>query len=113
MTKPRLALTIRQPFAELIMRGLKATEERSRPTKIRCRIFIYVSLGHWPAAEEDEWAEEFGIEIDGLLRGVLVGKVELYDCQGEGEWLFRAPDRLAAPVRPERHPNPVWWRPYG
>ena len=112
MTKPRLALTIRQPFAELIMRGVKTVEERSRPTKIRGRIYIYASLGRWPRAGEADWAEEFGLDIDGLPRGFLLGDVELYDCRGE-EWLFRAPKRLATPVKPERHPNPVWFRPFG
>jgi hypothetical protein len=113
MTRPRLALSVRQPFAELIMRGVKTVEERSRPTRVRGRIYIYASLGRWPATEEAEWAEEFGIDIEGLPRGVLVGDVELYDCQGEGEWLFRLPERLATPAKPERHPNPVWFRPFG
>jgi hypothetical protein len=113
MAKPKLALSIRQPFAELIMQGVKTVEYRSRPTRVRGRVFIYSSLGRWPAADEAEWAEEFGLDdIDGLPRGVLVGTVELFDCHGE-EWLLRAPERLAKPVKPARHPNPVWFRPFG
>lgn len=111
MTKPRLALSVRQPFAELIIRGVKTAEERSRPTHVRGRIYIYASLGRWPAADEAEWAEEFGLDVDGLPRGVLVGTVELYDSHGEN-WVFRAATRLAKPIKPERRPNPVWFRPF-
>ncbi len=111
--RPRLALSVRQPFAELIMRGVKTVEYRSRPTRVRGRIYIYASLGRYPRADEAEWAQEFGLDdIDGLPRGVLVGTAELFDCQGE-EWLLRAPERLAKPVRPERRANPVWFRPFG
>src|SRR5690349_1665595 len=40
------ALSIRQPFAELILRGIKTIEYRSRPTKIIGeRFFIYVPKG--------------------------------------------------------------------
>jgi hypothetical protein len=113
MAKPRLALSIRQPFAELILRGEKTIEERSRPTRVRGIVYLYASMGRYPRAEEAEWAEEFGLDIAGLPRGVLVGLVDLYDCQGNGEWLFRAPERLAKPMKAERHPQPVWFRPFG
>jgi len=39
-----LALSIRQPFAELILRGIKSIEYRSRPTRvIGQRFYIYAS----------------------------------------------------------------------
>jgi len=37
------ALSIRQPHAEAIMRGIKKIEYRSGPTKTRGRIHIYAS----------------------------------------------------------------------
>src|SRR5688572_5893099 len=41
-----LALSIRQPYAELILRGIKTVEYRSRPTRIIGRRFhIYASKG--------------------------------------------------------------------
>lgn len=44
-----LALSIRQPFAELILRGIKTVEYRSRPTRrIGERFHIYAA-GKWPA----------------------------------------------------------------
>ena len=30
---------------------------------------------------EGEWAEEYGLEIDSLPRGVVVGSIELFDCR--------------------------------
>jgi hypothetical protein len=44
------ALSIRQPYAELILRGIKPIEFRSRPTKIIGeRFYIYASR-QWAAA---------------------------------------------------------------
>ena len=41
-----LALSIRQPFAELILRGIKTAEYRTRPTRvIGERFWIYASKG--------------------------------------------------------------------
>ena len=83
------ALSIRQPFAELILRGIKTVEYRSRPTRIiGQRFHIYASRS--PAAKfwsTDlampgqlppwmlELAEQVGmIEPDALLpTGVIVG----------------------------------------
>jgi hypothetical protein len=41
-----LALSIRQPFAEMILRGIKTVEYRSRPTRlIGKRFYIYATKG--------------------------------------------------------------------
>ncbi|MBI4768802.1 MAG: ASCH domain-containing protein [Deltaproteobacteria bacterium] len=37
------AISIRQPWVELILLGKKKAEYRSRPTKIRERVYIYAS----------------------------------------------------------------------
>lgn len=37
---PLRALSIRQPFAELILLGQKPIEYRSRPTNIRGRVYL-------------------------------------------------------------------------
>jgi hypothetical protein len=43
-----LALSIRQPYAELILRGLKTIEYRSRPTRIIGeRFYIYAAGKKW------------------------------------------------------------------
>ena len=39
------ALSIRQPHAEAIMRGVKPIEYRFRSTNVRGKIYIYASTG--------------------------------------------------------------------
>jgi hypothetical protein len=75
------AISIRQPWAELILLGQKTIEALSRRTNIRERVHIYAERNRIEADEEARIAEEFGIEIDGLPRGVLVGTVEIVGCR--------------------------------
>lgn len=113
--KSMRALSIRQPFAEAIMRGAKTTEYRSAPTKIRGRILIYASQTRYGEKEEADFLEEFGIEntvVDDLPRGVIIGSVELHDSD-EGEWYLREPQRASKCIAPLNHPNPVWFYPFG
>ena len=93
------ALSIRQPYAELIMLGEKDTEDRGRATNVRGRIAIYASL----STEYLEDAEDYGLSLDKLPRGVIIGTVELFDCD-EGDWKLREPKRLATPLKPTAHP---------
>src|SRR5882757_8309301 len=83
------ALSIRQPYAELILRGIKTVEYRTRPTRIIGeRFYIYASKARAasPIWSEDlrvatppkwmlELAEQVGmIEAGALLpTGVIVG----------------------------------------
>lgn len=105
------ALSIRQPWAELIMRGIKTTEYRSRPTKIRGRIYIYAALGRSDPDDEADCQEDHGIDVEALPRGVIVGTVELFDCDGD-EWQFRLPERATELRKPDNHPMPVWFTPF-
>jgi hypothetical protein len=45
------ALSIRQPYAELILRGMKVVEYRSRPTRIIGERFHLYAAGKWPGAK--------------------------------------------------------------
>ena len=49
---PTRALSIKQPWAELILRGKKTIEVRSRRTHVRGRVQIYASLGDVAADTE-------------------------------------------------------------
>jgi hypothetical protein len=112
--EPMRALSIRQPHAEAIMRGRKKVEFRSGPTRVRGRVLIYAALGRFSAADEADMMEVYGIRdvtCDDLPRGVLVGTVDLYDCDG-GKWYLRNPERAEKPVRPRRQPQPVWFYPF-
>ncbi len=112
------ALSIRQPHAEAIMRGIKPIEFRSRSTNVRERIYIYASLGRYTPEEEAEMMASYGIEdvaCDDLPRGVLTGTVDLWDCTGnEGDfhWHVRIPERATELVKPTKHPQPSWFNPF-
>jgi hypothetical protein len=107
------AISIRQPFVELILRGQKKIEYRSTPTIIRERVYLYASKKpvDWPEA----WAD-LGAEPGELPTGVIVGSVEIVDCKydhrnDEYHYVLRAPKRFARPLRARNQPQPVWWRP--
>lgn len=109
------ALSIRQPWAELIMRGEKAVEFRSQPTKVRGRVYIYASLTK-PDVSDREICQDVGCSWDDLPKGVLVGTVEISDCDGSGgeyEWQLANPQRLETPIEPNEQPQPVWFHPFG
>src|SRR5262245_7353698 len=102
------ALSVRPHFAELILRGKKVVEYRSRRTLIRGRVLLYSTkaLG-LDAGEAARLRREHGIDADRLPRGFIVGSVELVDCReaedGDGyEWLLAKPQRAGKPYPPER-----------
>ncbi|MGH9835609.1 MAG: ASCH domain-containing protein [Blastocatellia bacterium] len=70
------ALSVRQPYAEQIMRGVKKIEFRSFPTNIRERIYIYASL---TPGELQDW-KAMKLSPGDLPTGVLIGTVEIVDC---------------------------------
>ncbi len=67
------ALSIRQPYAEQILRGSKVFEFRSMRTTIRERVYVYASKG------EGDY-EGSGVAPGSVPTGVLVGTVEIVDC---------------------------------
>ena len=132
------ALSIRQPFAELILRGIKTVEYRSRPTRIIGeRFHIYASRS--PAAKfwstdlampEQlppwmlELAEQVGmIEPDALLpTGVIVGTAVIErvipperedGAAGLYRWELGEVRRVEEPIKPRGHPQPGWFWPFG
>ena len=112
------ALSIRQPHAEAIMRGVKPIEFRSRLTNVRGRICIYAGLGRYSRGDEAEMMAEYGIDdvdCDNLPRGVLIGTVELFDCTGDDgdfHWHVRKPERAKKQRKPKKHPQPSWFNPF-
>jgi hypothetical protein len=77
-------------------------------------VLIYAGLGRYSAADEAEMMAEYGIcdvSCHDLPRGVLVGTVDLYGCDGK-EWFVRDPQRAKKLLRPRNHPQPVWFYPF-
>ncbi len=110
------ALSIRQPWAEQIMRGEKTIEFRGKPTNIRDTVYLYASLGRYPKYDELEIIDEVGFEIDDLPRGLIVGTVEIDDCEelddGQYGWTLKNPKRLKKLLKPTQQPNPTWFYPF-
>jgi len=105
------ALSIRQPYAEQIMRGTKKIEYRSRPTKIRERVYIYASLTPGDTRE----FTKMKLKPGDLPTGVLIGTVEVVDCTGDDgdyEWHLVKPRRLTETLKPNNHPQPAWFYPF-
>ncbi len=94
------AISIKQPWAELIVAGFKDIENRSWHTKIRGRVLIHASKGIDKAAmrEVEKMAAEAEAEgkagkLDRFhLRGGIVGSVEIVDCvtNSDSDW-FHGP----------------------
>lgn len=99
------ALSIRQPWAELVLRGLKDVENRSWRTHHRGPLLIHASQG-----ADEPWYGDFGIPED-APRGALVGVVDVIDCMRQrtspwhsrGSWGFYL-------AKPRRLPRPVPWK---
>jgi len=109
--EPTRALSIRQPFAELILRGVKKIEYRSVATNLRERVYVYASK----TPSDPELYEDAGLDPAAFPTGVLVGTVEIAGCTGEPgdyRWKLRAPERLAEPLVPRARAQPVWFRPF-
>lgn len=90
MTTPTFALSIRQPWAWLILHG-KDVENRSWATKFRGRFLIHAAKGM--TRKEYDYADYFSHFVtvnsdkplnlppfDDLPRGGIVGDVDLHDC---------------------------------
>ena len=124
------ALSVRQPWAELILLGHKIIEVRSRRTNLRERVYIYAGLNRIEPQEEARIADQFGIDVDGLPRGVLVGTVQIVGCMplkpddsqaacfeiadidGFYGWLLARPQRTEELVKPARQPQPMFFDPF-
>jgi hypothetical protein len=109
-----LALSIRQPYAELILRGIKPVEWRSRAVGARLlgrRFYIYATKA--PGRADDFAA--LGLRARDLPTGVLVGTAIIHKCTGAArqyEWHLTAIHRLPRPRRPRKHPQPTWFKPF-
>lgn len=105
------ALSIRQPYAERILRGDKKIEYRTWPTTHRGKIYIYAAKTpvQLPGHEDS-------LDPLKLPRGVLVGTVEIVDCKkGEKyfEWGLINPIRFNPPRTFNAFPQAGYFYPFG
>ena len=113
---PARALSVRQPWAELILAGRKRFELRSWRTHYRGPILIHAGL-----RVDSEAVVSAGLQEKALETGALIGVAELVDCRPFTEemademcgalgyfgdwapslsaWELTNPSRLNAPIR--------------
>ena len=126
----RIALGIRQPWCELILRGRKTLEIRSRSTEVRGTIYVYAAKKFSDLPGLDAVVEREGVDLESLPRGGLVGTVEIVGCRraepGDAAascvpaeelvdrwaWELANPVRFAEPLKPRFLPYGVWFYPF-
>ena len=127
------ALSIRQPYAELILRGIKTAELRSRATSIvgerfhiyACKAKARPPVPIWsqdlsvaaPPAWMIELAEQVKlIEAGAILpTGVIVGSAVIESVSKPDElyrWHLADVRRAKKLLKPTGHPQPVWFMPF-
>jgi hypothetical protein len=112
-SKVKRAISVRQPYAEQILKGCKTREYRGVPTNIRERVYIYASERPGNFFDYDL----LGLEYEDLPRGVLVGSVEIVGCEwsnraNEYAYLLANPRRLRRRLKPVKKPQPIWFFPF-
>jgi hypothetical protein len=124
------ALGIRQPWVELVLRGIKTIEVRVVPTNVRGTIYLYASRTPGEGEIVERAARMHKVEAGTLPRGVLAGTVELVDCRlctaadatnacvpvdvlrGKYGWVLANPQRLKEPLKPRFLPYGIWFYPF-
>jgi hypothetical protein len=71
------AISIRQPYVELIFRGIKKLEYRSKPISIFGPVYIYAALK--PADDPAAWRKAKAKPGE-FPTGAIVGSVEIVGC---------------------------------
>lgn len=109
-----IALSIRQPWASLILKAGKDIENRCWPTKYRGRILIHAAKGCTRDELDDalDFAElacgvRYTVDLKTIPRGGIVGSVEIVDCVKHsasrwfiGDYGFVLRDPRPLPFRP-------------
>ena len=77
------ALSVRQPWAWLIVNGYKDVENRTWPTKFRGRVYVHAGMRVVPEdfPTQRAYIRESGIMIpENLPLGAIVGEITITDC---------------------------------
>lgn len=114
MNTPRIALSIRQPWAWLIIAGWKPLENRTWWTSLRGRVYIHAARGM--TLEEYLACRGFALGInpriafpmaEHLDRGGVIGSVEIVGCVLESDSPWFVGPKAFVMERPEPLPFKV------
>ena len=107
------AITIKQPWANLIVMGLKDVENRTWSTNYRGRVLVHASSIPNIDALCD-WEEKLGI----VPKCAIVGSVEIIDCvlnhpskwaiEGHWHWVLANPIMYKKPIKGIRGKLSFW-----
>ena len=113
-------LTVRQPYASLLVSGIKDVENRSRRTNYRGTVLIHAGAKVHDVVSFLKTRQEFTVEEIAMMTqmneveendlfGCIVGSVEIVDCvqdstsewaeRGQWHWVCRNAKVFAQPVR--------------
>lgn len=93
MKKPQIALSIKQPWATLIVAGLKSIEVRGWSTSRRGRIYIHASKVADRRAEAWKHVPKRLLK-QAAIEGGIIGSVELTGCVEYGSPAIFTADRM-------------------
>ena len=112
------------------MLGIKTIEIRRLPVRPGGPIYLYASKQPSKAAYAIEAAEKYGLEIENLPRGVLVGTIHVAECRpatpedeaaacvpeealrGKNAWVLSQVTRLESPQPILNPPFGMWFYPF-
>jgi len=130
MNPDLLALSIQQPWAELILRGIKTIEVRRVQARPQTQIYLYASQRLSTLPGISDLISRHEIQADSLPRGMIVGTVDIVDCRQSRvedaaaaqissallvetySWVLGNPQRLSQPVPPRYVPFGTWFYPF-
>jgi hypothetical protein len=124
------AFGIQQPWAELILRGIKTIEIRTLSVRPGGPFYLYASKQPSKASFAVEAATRAGLELGNLPRGVLVGTCHVLECRaatpqdvtgacvpeeilrGKQAWILGDICRLESPQPILNPPFGMWFYPF-
>ncbi|TWT62935.1 ASCH domain-containing protein [Rubinisphaera italica] len=130
LDQDRIALGIKQPWAELILRGKKTLEIRSRSTNVRGSIYLYTSKKHATETYAVKAIQDHELDSCDFPLGLIVGSVEIVECrkttpqdtvlsclstqelENRYAWILKNPVRFTKPQPVRFLPYGVWFYPY-
>jgi len=102
-------LSVKQPFADAIVNGVKLVENRSRSTTFRGKLFIHSSKSK-PTQTDLRYCRQRGFNYDEERSyfGCILGSIELVDVRIDEElpwaipshyhWILENPRKLKVPI---------------
>ncbi|MCA9079485.1 MAG: ASCH domain-containing protein [Planctomycetaceae bacterium] len=126
----RIALCVQQPWAELIVRGIKQIEIRSQATTVRGPIYVYATapLSRHPGTDRN--LVKHRLTAEELPRQVVLGTVHILDCRRatsqdarqalvtgaslrqKHAWLLGEPQAFEEPIPARSAPYGIWFYPF-